>query len=133
MRLKQNIDFSLIDHFDQKYENLTWINIIHASDLIAYPLGNAIQHDKVQNLSFSDQYLWMNANAAESGALRLGQSHAGMALGLADAHSSYWNNDVVVNLVSHLVQGNLTTLAAQQVHTGWRSYSKALPANEEPV
>jgi hypothetical protein len=127
MRIKQNIDFSLVDDFGVKnYDALIWMNIIHASDLIAYPLGNAIKHDKAKKLFFTDQYLWMNANGAESGALRFGQSHAGMALGMADAHASYWNNDVSADLVSSLLRGDLSTLATQQVHTGWRSYSEDL-------
>jgi hypothetical protein len=104
MRFKQNIDFSAVDKFNHNNQNLAWLNIIHASDLIAYPLGNAIKHDQAKNLFFTDQYLWMHANSAESGALRFGQAHAGMALGLADAHSSYWNNDVVVDLISSLVR-----------------------------
>ena len=130
MGIKQNIDFSAVDDFILKHNpRLGWINIIHASDVIAYPLGNAIKHDKVKHLSFTDQYLWEHANVAESGALRLGQSHAAMALGMADAHGSYWNNDISADLVSSLLRGHLTTLATQQVHTGWRSYSKDLPKN----
>ena len=130
MRLKQKIDFSAVDDFvATSYNALTWINIIHASDLIAYPLGNAINHDKAKNFFFSDQYLWMHANGAESGALRFGQAHAGMALGMADAHGSYWNNDVAADLVASLIRGDLTTLATQKVHTGWISYSEDLPKN----
>ena len=128
MRLKQNIDFSSVDDFVSKsYNALSWMNIIHSSDLIAYPLGNAINHDKAENFFFTDQYLLMHANGAESGALRFGQAHAGMALGMADAHGSYWNNDVAANLVASLLRGDLTTLATQQVHTGWISYNKDLP------
>jgi hypothetical protein len=130
MGIKQNVDFSAVDDFAIKNRGvLDWINIIHASDLIAYPLGSAIKHDKVKNLFFTDQYLWANANGAESGALRLGQSHAGMALGMADAHSSYWNNDISADLVSSLLRGQLLTLATQQVHTGWHSYSGNLPTD----
>jgi hypothetical protein len=130
MRLKQNIDFSTVDDFvATSYNALTWLNIIHASDLIAYPLGNAIKHDKAKNFFFTDQYLWMHANGAESGALRFGQAHAGMALGMADAHGSYWNNDVAADLVASLIRGDLTTLATQKVHTGWISYSEDLPKN----
>ncbi|AFY72532.1 hypothetical protein Syn7502_00368 [Synechococcus sp. PCC 7502] len=127
MRLKQNIDFSAVDEFVATNKNkLTWINIIHASDLISYPLGNAIKHDKAKNFFFTDQYLWMHANGSESGALRFGQAHAGMALGMADAHSSYWNNDVAADLVASLIRGDITTLATQTVHTGWRSFNKDL-------
>lgn len=68
-----------------------------------------------------------HANGSESGELRLGQSRAGMALGMADAHSSYWNNDLSADLVSSLLRGHLSTLATQRVHTGWRSYSEDLP------
>lgn len=128
MGIKQNLNFSAVDDFAIKNErSLSWINIIHASDVIAYPLGHAMKHDKVKKLCFTDQYLWVQANGPESGALRLGQSHAGMALGMADAHSSYWNNDISADLVSSLLRGQLSTLATQRVHTGWRSYSEDLP------
>ena len=130
MRLKQPIDFLAVDDFLNKgYGSLAWMNIIHSSDLIAYPLGNAIKHDKANKFFFTDQYLRMNANGAEAGALRLGQSHAGMALGLADAHGGYWNNDVVANLVSSLAMDDLVTVGMKRVHTGWQSYSKDVQVN----
>ncbi|PZO36463.1 MAG: hypothetical protein DCF19_21370 [Pseudanabaena frigida] len=66
----------------------------------------------------------MHANASDSGALRFGQGHAGMALGMADAHAGYWSNDVVADLIASLVGGNLTILANKRVHTGWRSYTE---------
>ena len=130
MGIKQNMDFSAVDDFTLKNKRaLSWVNIIHASDVIAYPLGNAIKHDKVEKLFFTDQYLWENANGAESGALRLGQPYAAMALGMADAHSSYWNNDISADLVSSLLRRHLTTLATKRVHTGWHSYSEDIPKN----
>ncbi len=58
-----------------------------------------------------------------------GQAHAGMALGMADAHVSYWNNDVAADLVSSLIRGDLTILAMQKVHTGWISYNEDIPKN----
>lgn len=126
MRLRQNIDFSYVDDFvETSNKNLIWLNIVHASDLIAYPLGNAIEHDKSDNyFLFTDQFLWMHANGAESGALRFGQAHAGMALAMADAHGGYWSNDVVADLMASLVIGDLKTLTTKRVHTGWRSYSE---------
>ncbi|BBC23694.1 hypothetical protein [Pseudanabaena sp. ABRG5-3] len=126
MRLHQNIDFSAIDDFVEKSsKSLTWLNIIHASDLIAYQLGNAIKHDKADKFLFTDQFLWMHANGAESGALRFGQGHAGMALGMADAHAGYWSNDVVADLMALLVSGDY--VPTKRVHTGWRSYSEDIP------
>ncbi len=50
-----------------------------------------------------------------------------MALGMADAQGSYWNNDVAADLVSSLLRGDLTTFATQQVYTGWKSFSEDLP------
>lgn len=126
MRLRQLIDFSAVDDFVEKSnEALTWLNIIHASDLIAYPLGNAIKHDKAKNFLFTDQFLWMHANGAESGALRFGNGHAGMALGMADAHGGYWSNDVVADLMALLVSGDY--IPTKRVHTGWQSYSEDVP------
>ena len=130
MRLHQNIDFSAVDNFAEKSnKSLTWLNIIHASDLIAYPLGNAIKHDKANKFLFTDQFLWMHGNSAESGALRLGQVHAGMALGMADAHADYWSNDVVADLMASLVSTNLTTIATKRVHKRKKSYIEDLPKN----
>ncbi|WP_156341351.1 hypothetical protein [Pseudanabaena sp. 'Roaring Creek'] len=50
---------------------------------------------------------------------------------MADAHTGYWSNDVVADLVADLmallVGGDY--VPTKRVHTGWRSYSEALQRN----
>ena len=53
--------------------------------------------------------------------------HAGMALGMADAHAGYWGNDVVANLMALLVSDDY--VPTKKVHTGWQSYGEDTPKN----
>ncbi len=124
MKIKQDINFSVVDYlYDKNPTSLIWLNLIHASDSVAYPLSSAIKHDCDQPLFFfMDQYIWQFGNLPELSALRLGQFHAGMALGVIDAHNSYWENDITAQWVALLLQGDTNALRSQHVHTGWRSY-----------
>jgi hypothetical protein len=125
MKIKQDIDFSIVDDFYSRHPTsfLIWLNLIHASDPIAYPLSAAIKHDCDQPLFlFMDQYIWQFGNLPELSALRLGQLAAAMALGGMDAHNSYWGNDITAQWVALLLQGDVKTLCSQRIHTGWRSY-----------
>jgi len=124
MKIKQDIDFSIIDRLYSKHKNsLIWLNLIHASDSVAYPLGSAIKHDCDQPLFFfMDQYIWQFGNLPELSALHLGQLHAGMALGLIDAHNSYWENEITAKLTALLLQGDMEAIKKEQIHTGWQSY-----------
>lgn len=124
MKIKQDIDFSIIDRLYSKHKNsLIWLNLIHASDSVAYPLGSAIKHDCNQPFFlFMDQYIWQFGNLPELSALHLGQLHAGMALGLIDAHNSYWENEITAKLTALLLQGDMEAIKKEQIHTGWQSY-----------
>ena len=81
--LKQMLDinFCNLDSFIQKYSKerpissykLTWVNIIHSSDRIAYPLKAAIEDEIGSNIFFCDQYVWQDANVLEQSLRGLGQ------------------------------------------------------------
>ena len=45
-----------------------------------------------------------------------------MALGVIDAHNSYWENEITAKLTALLLQGDMEAIQKEQVHTGWRSY-----------
>jgi len=121
MKIKQDIDFSIVDDLYGRNpaSYLIWLNLIHASEPIAYPLSGAIKHDCDQPLFlFMDQYIWQFSNLPEFSALGLGQLPAAMALGGMDAHNSYWRNDITAQWVALLLQGDVQTLCSQRVHTG---------------
>lgn len=94
---------------------LQWINLIHSSDLVAYPLMAAIKSEIKSDIFFSDQYVWQDANGAEA-ALHLmsGQSDAAMAIAAEDAHSSYFQDNkdgrITARLISYNLTGNLDVL-----------------------
>ncbi|HEY9649046.1 MAG TPA: hypothetical protein V6C95_00175, partial [Coleofasciculaceae cyanobacterium] len=54
--------------FAKAYENdqpLKWINIIHSSDIIAYPLRSSLGKDLSNTLKFQDKYIHNDANSIE--------------------------------------------------------------------
>ncbi|WP_448380527.1 hypothetical protein [Gloeomargarita sp.] len=126
MKTKQDINFSSVNCNSlagHAPNSLVWLNLIHASDSVAYPLGSAIQHDCGQPcFLFMDQYIWQFGNFPELSALGLGQMHAGMALGLMDAHNAYWGNEITAKLTALLIRRDTEALQKAQVHTGWRSF-----------
>ncbi|GAP98429.1 hypothetical protein [Leptolyngbya sp. NIES-2104] len=88
--------------FASQYQpsELRWINIIHASDIIAYPLQSAMNARLMPNFFFRDKYIWADRNGAEKAARTFGQAHAAMGVGLADAHSSYWTSRGAARLIT---------------------------------
>jgi hypothetical protein len=88
--------------FAAKYqpESLRWINIIHASDIVAYPLEASLNAKLMPNLVFRDRFIWADANGAEKAARTFGQAHAAMALAVSDAHGSYWNSRGTARLIT---------------------------------
>jgi len=66
-----NLDFSglHLSSFlkdNQSPYKLQWVNIIHSSDLVAYPLMAAIKSEISPDIFFSDQYVWQDANSTEA-------------------------------------------------------------------
>jgi len=115
-----NLDFSglHLSSFlkdNQSPYKLQWVNIIHSSDLVAYPLMAAIKSEISPDIFFSDQYVWQDANSTEATLhLMSGQSDAAMAVAAEDAHSSYFNNNkdgrITARLISYNLTGNLDIL-----------------------
>lgn len=103
-----NINHDKIRDLATKYQKnpLRWVNIIHSSDIIAYPLQASLNVNSLPNLFFRDKYIWADANFAERGARTFGQAHAAMALGVADAHSYYWRSPGAASLITANILGD---------------------------
>lgn len=97
-----------------KKEPLRWINIIHSSDVVAYPLRSSLNINLSDTLFLRDEYISTDANLAEKAARSVGQVDAAMAIGGADAHIGYWQCQQVARLVSDNLLG-LDTPMIQKV------------------
>lgn len=78
---------------------LRWINIIHASDIIAYPLKSSLNLTSDTPLTFRDDYIWEDANLVEKAVRSMGQVDIAMAAGSGEAHNAYWNNQKVARFI----------------------------------
>lgn len=115
--LKQmlDIDFSVVKQaFEENHREkvvtshkLRWVNIIHSSDLIAYPLKAAIEDEVSPELLFFDQYVWQDANGTEKTLRNLGQSDLAMVVAAEDAHSSYFYDNLDGAITARIVGYNL--------------------------
>jgi hypothetical protein len=115
--LKQMLDinFSLVNHsFEEKYRRKTatfhqlrWVNIIHSSDLIAYPLKAAIEGEINSKLLFFDQYIWQDANGTEKTLRSFRQSDLAMVIAAEDAHSSYFYDNLDGAITGRIIGYNL--------------------------
>src|SRR5579883_743873 len=70
---------------------LRWINIIHASDVFAYPIRASLELEDA-NLYFRDHYL------GERNFLKKKMGDVTMALGLTADHTRYWRSSRVADL-----------------------------------
>lgn len=115
--LKQmlDIDFSVVNHTFEKRRkedsatsnHLRWVNIIHSSDLIAYPLKAAIENEITPQVLFFDQYVWQDANGSEKTLRSLGQSDLAMVVAAEDAHSSYFYDNLDGAITARIIGHNL--------------------------
>jgi hypothetical protein len=115
--LKQmlDIDFSVVNHTFEKRckedsatsNHLRWVNIIHSSDLVAYPLKAAIEDEITPGLLFFDQYVWQDANGSEKTLRSLGQSDLAMVVAAEDAHSSYFYDNLDGAITARIIGHNL--------------------------
>jgi hypothetical protein len=110
--LKQmlDIDFSSIKLLlrEVSEENkLRWINVIHSSDLIAYPLKAAIEDEIGSEVLFCDQYVWQDANEKERTLRTVGQSDLAMVIAAEDAHSSYFYDNLDGAITGRLIAYNI--------------------------
>ncbi|MEH1861232.1 MAG: hypothetical protein V7L21_25285 [Nostoc sp.] len=110
-----DIDFSIVNSvMEQSISKnssndykLRWINIIHSSDLIAYPLKAAIENEISSDLFFCDQYVWQDANATELTLRNMGQSDMAMVIAAEDAHSSYFYDNLDGAITARIISYNL--------------------------
>ena len=115
--LKQMLDlnFSVVKQtFEESYRGksatsrkLRWVNIIHSSDLIAYPLKAAIEDEVSLELLFFDQYVWQCANRTEQTLRNLGQLDLAMVAAAEDAHSSYFYDNLDGAITARIIGYNL--------------------------
>ncbi|MDX2230759.1 MAG: hypothetical protein NW220_14055 [Leptolyngbyaceae cyanobacterium bins.349] len=83
---------------------LRWINVIHASDVFAYPLRSTFDVDD-STLFLRDHYL------GERNFLKKSLGDVTMALGLVTDHSQYWRSNRVSQLVLANWLGEIDTLS----------------------
>ncbi|MEA5573403.1 hypothetical protein [Calothrix sp. UHCC 0171] len=105
-----DLNFSHIHTFTS-YANTTnqfrWVNIIHSSDLIAYPLQSAIKDEIGNNIFFCDQYVWQDANTMEKTLNLSGNSDLAMVIAAEDAHSSYLYDNLDGRITGRIIAYNL--------------------------
>jgi hypothetical protein len=98
-----NVRPEKVNQFADSYSSeqpLRWLNLIHASDLIAYPLKSSLPLAENSCLKFKDEYLLEDVNLPEKTARSIGQNELAMVLGCSDAHSSYWNSHQTATLIT---------------------------------
>lgn len=102
-----NVDDAQLKQFASRYSGvpLRWINIIHASDVFAYPLRASLGIEG-SNLFYQDHYL------GERNFLKKSIADVTMALGLMADHSRYWRSLRVSKLVFANLVGDYDTLSA---------------------
>ncbi len=98
-----DINPNRVKSFAKSYKNqcLRWINIIHSSDIIAYPIRTSFNIDSSDNIFLQDEYIFNHANLAENTAYTVGQVDAALALGVVDAHHWYMNCSKTANLITN--------------------------------
>lgn len=96
------IDSKKIESKIQSYskQEIQWLNVIHASDLIAYPLSASLKLSLDSNLIFRDLFICKDANLLESAARRINQQEVALMAAMVEAHNSYWKLPEVVSLIA---------------------------------
>jgi hypothetical protein len=89
-----------------KEKPFRWINIIHSSDIVAYPIRSSLNLSSFDNIYLRDEYISTDANLAEKTARAVGQLEAAMAVGVADAHGWYWHCQRTASLVTNNIFGD---------------------------
>ncbi len=105
-RQLMNANTQTLKQFANRYTGnpLRWINIIHASDVFAYPLRASLNLED-SDFFFRDHYL------GERNFLKKSIGDVAMALGLVMDHSRYWRSVRVSKLVMANLFGDYETLA----------------------
>jgi hypothetical protein len=105
--LEVNLD--KFKQFTKSYQNepLRWVNIIHSSDIVAYPIRSSLDLTSTENLVFQDKFVSTDANLAEKATRTVGQLDAALVLGVADAHVGYWQCQQTARLVTANIFGEV--------------------------
>jgi hypothetical protein len=106
----------------QKY-SLRWLNIIHSSDMIAYPISSSLEIKEGSNLFVTDKFIIDNANNLESSVRQIANfpgiktviditsinkvlDLGAIAAGAADAHIGYWNCHQTAKMITDHILDN---------------------------
>ncbi len=112
----------------QTDQPLRWINIIHSSDIIAYPLRTSLNIELLNNLSLQDKYIQNDANSVEKSLrdfanpknkvlqaidlvnplINEAVALAPMFVGAGDGHIQYWKCCQTASLITANVLGEKT-------------------------
>ena len=110
-----------VQQFIQQTHNklFQWFNILHASDIIAYPLKSSLNLDAACSSQVKDIFINTHINSAEQAALLANQEHIAMAIASAQAHTSYWNCQRTIQtiLTRILPSNNLLRVAANRLRS----------------
>ncbi len=102
-------------------QKLNWLNLIHVSDIIAYPIHPVLDSQDLFSLFLTEEYLQENVNPFEATLEQLSElinrksaypqeitnilSYAQVAAGSLNAHTYYWKSDQVAYLiVKHILE-----------------------------
>ena len=81
-------------------KTIKWVNIVHASDVISYPLSASLNLQKGRtNLIFRDFFIYKDANLLETAARKVNQEEIALFAGIVDAHTSYWSLPEVAQVI----------------------------------
>jgi len=133
---------------------LRWLNIIHSSDMIAYPISSSLEIKADSNLSVTDKFIVDNANNLEDFVRQIAKTVSditainklldlgAIAAGAADAHIGYWNCPQTAKMITDHILGyeekiiNLVIKRLEKV-AGMTSFGilgnleKTIPGTEE--
>lgn len=82
---------------------IKWLNIVHASDIIAYPLSTSLNLSDKSSLIFRDQFVCKDANLLETAARKINQQEVALVASTVDAHNSYWKLPEVSQSIANQV------------------------------
>lgn len=102
------VDPENIKKFANRYQSqpLRWINIIHASDVLAYPIKASLNIDTSWKIFCHDKFI-ASHNPWKKLSQPLGKlAGLSMAKGLESSHNSYWKRGRVAHLITANILGN---------------------------
>lgn len=107
-----------VNSLAQQYssQKLNWLNLIHVSDIIAYPIHPVLDSQDLSSLFLREEYLRENVNPLEATLEQWSKSaslqeitnilsYAQVAAGSLNAHTSYWKNAKVASLIVNHILG----------------------------